>query len=364
MAVSLYRTENKVKPIEAHRPTLSKQELVSVLDCLINDRLGPGKIVQSFEKSFANTFSYKHVHAVNSLASAYHLALMALEVKAGETILMSALAPVQAYDAAKYVGAIPELVDVERGAFHPSQETLEARLNSDEAPPRVFILDHTFGAYAGLDIKPLKDKGVKIVEDFTGLVGSQIGESFSGTEGHLSICGLSEFDLLTTGNGAALITGNQNLHSRLNSMRYGPKREAGSVAYDYRLGDFQAAMGFDQLSRLGIINPRRKKIGQKYLETLRATKHETYFKSPEVDGYLKFPVIVNRARDEVKRYFNSLQIGITRVCDAPLHHLTGQPRLEFPNAERIYQKGVSIPIYPNLTSNNVERIGSSLRGLL
>ena len=80
MAVSLFRTENKVKPIEAHRPTLSKQELESVLDCLINEQLGPGRIVQRFEKTFAGTFQYKNVLAVNSLAAAYHLAFLALEI--------------------------------------------------------------------------------------------------------------------------------------------------------------------------------------------------------------------------------------------------------------------------------------------
>jgi perosamine synthetase len=170
------------------------------------------------------------------------------------------------------------------------------------------------------------------------------------------VCGLSEYDLLTTGNGAVIVTQDPKLYKTLHALRYGAKRPEGSIAYDYGLEDFQAAMGLDQLSRLGVTLARRKKIAQKYLETLRTTRHEAYFKHMGVDGYLRFPVIINKSHDEVLRYFASLQIGVGRAIESPLHHILGLARLEFPNAERIYQKSVSIPIYPGLTANNVERI--------
>ena len=365
MALQLYRTEKKITTIEAHRPSLSKMELESVLDCLINDQLGPGIVTQKFEKIFAGTFKYKHVLAVNSLAAAYHMAFLALELKPGERVLMSALSPVQAYDAVRYVGAEPVLVDVAQNSFHPDPAVVQARFEEQgEEKPTVLVLDHTYGSRSPLDPNFFKDMGVKIVEDFTGLVGSDVEGEFFGNAGHIAVCGLSEHDLVTTGNGAVTVTSNNNLFKRLTNLLYGAKREPGSVAYDCRLGDFQAALGIDQLSRLGVTIQRRKKIGQKYLETLRATKHETYFKEPGIDAYLQFPVIINRNQDEVRRYFNSLQIGVTRATENPLHHLMDLPKMEFANAERIFRKALSIPAYPSLTANNVERIASSLRGLL
>ena len=123
-------------------------------------------------------------------------------------------------------------------------------------------------------------------------------------------------------------------------------------------------MGLVQLSRIGVTLNRRRKIGQKYLETLRSTRHTSYFTEPGIDSYLRFPVVVDKSHNEVKRYFNSLQIGVERACDPALHRLLGRPGLEYPNGERMYRKAITIPIYPNLTANNVDRIASSLRGLI
>ncbi len=365
--VNIYR-EKKNKPIEASKPTLSRQELESVLDCLIHDRLGSGDITRKLEKSFASTFHYKHVLAVNSLSAGYHLAFLALGVGKDDTVLMSAVSPVAACDAARYVGADVRLIDLDRNSFHPSNENLQALLEKMENEtgklPSVYILDHSFGSVSPVETASLKAKGIRIIEDFTGLVGSDEDGVVFGNTGHIALCGLSEQDIITTGNGAILVTSDPKLQGRLSSMRYGGKRVPELPAYDYRLEDFQSAMGLDQISHLGLILPRRKKIGQKYMETLRLTPHESYFRRPAIDAYLKFPVVINKNGDEVKRYFASLQIGVMSAVETPLHHLLGLPRMEYPNTERLYQKGIAIPIYPNLTANNVERICSSLRGIV
>jgi len=391
----LYLNEKKVRPIEAHRPTLTRQELESVLNCLIEDRLGQGDITRRFERAFANAFGYKHVLAVNSLAAAYHLAYLALEMQPGDPVVVSALAPIQACDALRYCGGRPVVVDAARGSFHPDSEALlqklreargpgeaqlenvedgssvavdeastEASAATPEARQAFYVYEHSFGSPSTAPIQEIAALGVKMVEDFTGLVGSERNGEYFGRSAPIGVCGLSEYDLLTTGNGAVIVTQDPKLFKKLQGMRYGVRRNATELAFDYRLEDFQAAMGLDQLSRLGITLARRKKIGQKYLETLRTTRHETYFKEPGVDAYLHFPVLVNKASEEVQRYFSSLQIGVSKALDPPVHHALGLPRLEFPNAERMYQKGVCVPIYPALTANNVERIASSLRGLI
>lgn len=379
-SVSLYLNDKKPKPIEAHRPSLSKRELESVLDCLIQDRLSQGDITRRFERGFANAFGYKHVLAVNSLAAAYHLSYLALGLEKDSPVVMSAIAPIQALDGARYAGTTPVLVDVDRGSFHPAPEAVYEKIDQlrgahtepetapdapiENAANVVFIMDHTFGSVSPIDAAELQNRGAKIIEDFTGLVGSDRDGEYFGKSGHLAVCGLSEYDLLTTGNGAVIVTQDPKLYRVLHALRYGAKRDEGSIAFDYGLEDFQAAMGLDQLSRLGVTLARRKKIAQKYLETLRTTRHEAYFKSMGVDGYLRFPVVINKSHDEVLRYFASLQIGVGRAVENPLHHILGLARLEFPNAERIYQKSVTIPIYPALTANNVERIAMSLRGLI
>lgn len=409
--VGLYKSEKKIKPIDAHRPTLSKREIESVLNCLIEDKLGSGEVTRRFERVFANSFGFRHALAVNSLTSAYHLAFLGLGIGPGDRVILSALAPLAACDALRYVGAEPILLDVARGSFHPEEEQIWQLIqdlnrtgqadgavspaveqtqaidtdpscaNSDAevvdinnalqdpgaaAGQICLVLDHSFGSVHRLDAEKLRAENIKIIEDFTGLVGSTVQPDgdFFGKQGHVAICGLAEFDLLTTGNGAMLISSEPRLHGRLHSLRYGGKRKKGAIAYDYRLEDFQAAMGLDQLGRLGITLARRKKIGQKYLESLRTTRHENFFKESGVDAYLQFPVVFNKNMEEVLRYYASLQIGVVRAVAYPLHHVLNLPRMQYPNAERFYQRAVSVPIYPALTANNVERISSSVRGLI
>lgn len=360
--------EKTVRAIEAHRPTISKMELESVLDCLINDQLGSGELVRKFEKSLAGALNFKHALAVNSLMSAYHLAYLALDLQAGDSVLMSALAPVEACDAAHLVGARVFVVDVDRNSFHPSEESIAKKIQEIESatgkPPSAFIFDHTFGSISPLNPVQFLEKEIKIIEDITGMVGVFPEEHEIGQTGHLTVCGLSDEDLLTTGNGGILFTTSPAMQGKLSAMRYGGKRLKNSVAFDYRMEDFKAALGLGQSSNLGILINRRQKIGLKYQETLRLTKHESYFRKPGSDAYLRFPVVISKNSEEVKRYFNSLHIGIRPSIENPVHHVLDLPRLEYPNAERIYQKGISIPLYPNLTANNVERICSSLRGLV
>ena len=372
-SVGLYKNENKSRTrIEAHRPTLSKQELESVLDCLIEDRLGSGTVTRRFERTFAQACGSRHALAVNSLGAAYHLAFLGLGAGPNTRVLMSALAPVAACDAARYTGARVELIDVDRESFHPAPDLYQERAKAllaesgDGAEPDlVCLVDHSFGSFFRLPVEELPARGARILEDFTGLVGTQVEDSeASGRLGQVSVCGFSEYDLITTGNGGMILTGDSRTHGQMQALRYGGPREKGSLAYDYRLEDFQAAMGLDQLSRLGVTLARRKRIGVKYLETVRSTRHVTHFREPEIDCYLQFPVILNKNMDEALRYFAALQIGVERSAEMPLHHLLDLPRLEYPNAERFYQRALNLPIYPSLTANNVERVASALRGLI
>lgn len=375
-SVNLYRKQQINHYIEAQRPTLGKRELESVLDCLIADRLSQGQITRRFERLFCSTFGFKHALALNSTTAAYHLAFLALELGANDHIILSGLGSVAACDAARYVSAKTHLVDVEQSSFHPSQDAImklirelkeQVKQEATEKPKIVFVWEHSFGSPMDFDLGALDDEtGVVVIEDFTGMLACERDDGFFGTQGTFGICAFGEYDLLTTGNGAMLTTFGPRLYQLVHGMRYGAenKRKVHSLAYDYRLGDFQTAIGIEQLSLLGNHLARRKKIGQRYLESLSRTPHESYFKKPGTDSYLRFPVIINKEAAQVERYFRSLQIGISRITETPLHHLLGRAPMEFPNAERLFRRSLCIPLYPSLGSNSIERVSSALRGIV
>jgi len=368
MARHLYQTEKKTTPIEAARPTLSRQDLESVLDCLIHDNLNTGMVASRLEKQVAQAMTFKQVTALNSLGAAYHLALLGLGIGPGDSVLLSVIAPIQAADAIRYCGATPVLVDIEQNSFHPTSagylEKSAACEQETGKAPVACILDHTFGSPARATLEALRAENIPVLEDITGLIGTEMDDAYAGSRSLVAVCGMSEYDLITTGNGGLVITTDAGIHKKIQELRYGAARQPGSLAYDYRLEDFQAAIGLVQLSRLGVTLARRRKIGTRYLETIRQTDHETYFQNPGLDSFLRFPVLIHKNHEEIKRYFAALHIGIDRAISEPLHRLLDLPRMEYPNGERLFRKAIAIPVYPGLTATNVERIAASLRGLV
>ena len=367
--LKLYTKEHKNKPIPVNLPTLSKRELEAVLDCLIADQLSQGSITKNFENIFSNTFGHRHALAVNSLTAAFHLAYLALDLKAGDCVILNPLSSEAACDAARYLTTTVYLIDIDQNSFHPAQEDILELISELKAKVQpnakiCYVADHNLGSPIPYSLTKLREAGAVIVEDFTSLVGAQKKDGYFGKEGLLAVCGFSQYDLVTVGNGAMLVTDNSQLYKKAHSLRYGAKREPTSIAYDYRLGDFQTAMGIHQINHLGLNLARRKKIALRYLESLRSTKHSTYFKNPESDTYLRFPVCIHKEPDQVKHYFRSLQIGISKITSIPLHHLLGLAPLQFPNTERLFRRSICLPLYPNLSSSNIERICNALLNLV
>ncbi|MCB1159567.1 MAG: DegT/DnrJ/EryC1/StrS aminotransferase family protein, partial [Leptospiraceae bacterium] len=261
--------------IEYDKPTISKGELKTVLECLVEDQLYTGSIVERFEKEFRSTFQFKYSLSVNSLFAAYHLSLLALGVKAGDRVLLSSFAPLQALDALFLIGAEPVPLELGKSSFHPSPEDLQKKIKEKE--PKAIILDHTFGCL--LNFKNYDLANIPVIEDYSEALGADLEEIPVGKQGTLSICGLAENHVITTGNGAMISSNDANLHNFMKNLRFNPTapRKDRSPRFEYNLIDYQAAMGIEQLSKLGLIIERKKKIAQVYLQAVMAASHETYF---------------------------------------------------------------------------------------
>lgn len=353
---------NSRKNIDFHKPTLSKEELQTVLDCLVDDLMDTGSIVEKFEKDFKSTFKLKNVISVNSLFAAYHLTLLSLGVKEGDSVLMSAMAPLPALYAVLLVKARPVLVDLAKSSFHMDPEIFLSKKNSEN--PVVILLDHPFGCIQNLSKYEVGD--TPVIEDYSEALGADSETISVGKQGSVSICGLAPMHVITTGNGAFITTPNDTLAETIRSYKYLPglkKKSTSMIKFEYNLLDFQAAIGIEQISKLGVIIERKKKIAQVYLQAVMSSSHETYFQKASEDQFNRFPVIVSKSFDEVDRYYKSLQIGIDRVIQEPLYKILGLQNQDYPNTERLYQRGHCIPIYPNLTKDNVSRISNSIKGL-
>lgn len=135
------------------------------------------------------------------------------------------------------------------------------------------------------------------------------------------------------------------------------------MRFDYAITDYQAAMGMEQLGNLAAIIERRRRIGVLYKEAIEKSRLKTYFTNAEADVCASFPVIAETDIEHTQRYFASLHIETRRIFpNGPLHQIMGLNTLDFPNAERLYQRSLLLPLYPMLNKPSVEKITAAIRG--
>jgi dTDP-4-amino-4,6-dideoxygalactose transaminase len=356
--------------IQYLRPTLSRNELKSVLESLVMEEVSFGQGVLNFEKAFARTFDFQHAAAVDSYTSAFHLALLACELTKEDEIILPVSAPLAVFDAVNYVGAKVVLLDLAKDSFHPEVEQIFAAVTKKT---KVIYLPYSFGSYK--DFRPLyeclessglrngKAQRVRVIEDISHIVGHEFNGRLAGSDADIAIAGLNEDHLMTIGKGAVVLTDSHNLFAIIKDLRVQGGNRPYRVRFDYTITDYQAAMGMEQLGNLAAIIERRRRIGVLYKEAVAVSRLKTYFNAPEADVCGAFPVIGEAEISHMQRYFSSLQIETRRVFpNGPLHHIMGLNPLDFPNGERIYQRGLLLPLYPMLNKAAVEKITAAIRG--
>ena len=366
-----------------NRPTLSKKELQSVLECMVHDEISFGNVVRNFEKQAAETFEFQHAMASPSLNAAYHLAFLSLEISEGDEVILPVNSSVAALDAIGYIGAKPVLVDIGRNSLHPEIEDIQKKVTENT---KAILLHYAHGAYKnygnlraslrgekieGSPDTKIKDnssqyKQIKIIEDISYIAGRETPSGFVGSEADIVILGLNEDMIITMGRGALIMTNSRNIFSFARDLRNHAVGKTYKMRYDYTITDYQAAMGLEQLGHIASILERRKKIGHVYLDVMKQLLNKDrlqhYFQNPDMDAYGSFPVLFDANLEHTAKFFKSLRIDVKRVMlPGPMHHMLGLPENDFANAERLYQKAVLIPLYPNLTKSSVERISSALK---
>lgn len=367
----LQQSSPKKQGIVYLRPTLTRNDLKSVLESLVHDEISFGQVVVNFEKEFASTFEFQRGLSADSLTAAYHLAYLAFETQKGDEVVLPSSASIAALDALSYIGAVPKLIDTDREGFHPSVEQYLAAINENT---RAVVIHYSFGSFKDYSLlrekieqinaqsgKAAKHK-IRIIEDISYIAGLEFKGQFVGSDADIAIAGLNEDNLMTIGKGAMLLTDSNSLYAMIKDLRYQGGNRPYKVRFDYTITDYQAAMGLEQLGNLSAIIERRRKIAQVYLEALRHSQLKTAFLGCESDAYGAFPVFSEQSLEHMTRYFQSLNIETRRVYPAgPLHQQLGLPVSDFANTERLYQRGLQIPLYPYLTKMNVERISGALK---
>lgn len=372
--------------IPFHRPSIGDREKAAVMAVLDSGWLTTGERTVEFEAAIRAHLGVRHAVAVNSATAALHLALEALGVGPEDEVIVPAYTFAASGETVRYLGARPRIADVDTKTLNLNVETIRPQLRPTT---RAIQVVHFGGLVA--DMAPIMafahEHGLAVVEDAAhALPASRAGRQ-AAAWGDANALSFYATKTVTTGEGGMLTTDSDEIADRARVMRlHGISRDAwkrysagGSwfyeiedVGFKYNLTDIAAALGLVQLERAEEMRVERERVAMRYDELLKQHDLVDLVDLPEhappgdVHAWHLYPLRLRLDRLAVSReaVIDALKgdgIG-TSVHFIPLHlhpyyrRTYGYAAGDFPVAEREYAREISLPIYPDLTDSQIERV--------
>jgi len=259
--------------IKLAKPNISEEAIKKASDVIRSGNLVQGKYVKEFEESLCRYLNVKNAIVVSSGTAALHLALLVLDIKKGDEVIVPAFTFPATANVVEIVGAKPIFVDITLDDFCIDTSKIEEKITSNT---KVIIPVHEFGQAAKMDdiMNIAKKYNLKIMEDAACALGAEINNKKVGTFGDLGCFSFHPRKAITTGEGGAIVTNNDVLAEKLRALRnHGISLVNNKVDFiyaglNYRMTDFQAALGLVQLSEIENIIEQRIKIANLYDDKL------------------------------------------------------------------------------------------------
>ena len=318
-------------------------------------QIAQGPEIVAFERAVAARAGRPAAAAVSSGSAALELALRALDVGAGNEVLIPTFACDALHHAVARCGATPVLADADPETLSLSVADAKRRLSRHA---RALVVPHAFGLPVDLD--RFATIGLPIVEDCAQAFGVTHGGRPLGAHGDVAVCSFYATKLLTTGEGG-MVLGSADRIARVRDGRDYDERRDLVPRFNYKLTDMQAALGRRQLGRLDAFIARRRAIARRYRAALAGAPCTVPVDVPE-HVYHRFVIRVAADVDTVIERLATRGIVARRPVYRPLHRALG--RDGFPEADRLWAECLSLPCYPLLTDADADRVASAVREAL
>lgn len=372
------------------RQSVGTEEARVVRDSLLSDWLTQGPRVEEFETSLNRVCGSAHAIAVSHGTTALYLACRAAGLGPGDRFLTSPITFVATANAGLLCGAEPVFADIDAETLNLDVD-LAARLIHKDKRIKVVLPVHMGGRVCELDrlAAACAERGVTVIEDACHAIGGrwQDGDGTWHTVGDGAFSAMTCFSFhpvktVTTGEGGAVVTNDEALAERLRLLRnHGITRdparmkdgrepwhyEMQELSLNGRLTDFQAAMGQVQLDKMPRLKRRRLELVQRYDEAFADLDGVTPQSRPADDDSCWHLMII-RTRGRTGLYEYLLQQDIqTQVHYIPVHtqpyyqERFGFRKGAFPVAEKYYAQALSLPLYPDLSNEDQDRVIAAVR---
>ena len=370
------------KYLAFHRPSIGEEEIKEVVEVLRSGWLTTGSKTKQFEDKFSEYVGSKHSVAVNSCTSALHLALNAIGLQENDEVILPTMTFAATGEVVTYFNAKPVLVDCEEDTLLIDPSKIEEKISKRT---KAIIPVHYGGHACDMDkiLEIARNYDLKVIEDAAHSLPTKYKAKMIGTVGNVTCFSFYATKTITTGEGGMACTDDDEFAENMRIMSlHGISKDAwkryfteGSwyyevieAGYKYNMTDIAAALGLIQLKKCDEFYQRRASIACKYSETLRNLPE---IKTPVVRAYGTHAwhlyaiqlntdsLKINRSQfiEEMKK--NGIGCSVHFI---PLHlhpfyvKAFGFKPEDFPVSTQVYERVVSLPIYPKMTDEEVEYV--------
>jgi dTDP-4-amino-4,6-dideoxygalactose transaminase len=351
--------------------------------------LTTGPAVTKFEKSLSEYCNTKFVTLISNGTAALHAACFAAGIKEGDEVIVSSITFAASSNAVLYCGGTPVFADIDKDNWNVDVEDVERKITAKTKA--IIAVDFTGQVVKLNELKSLcKKHNLVLIEDAAHSLGSKYNNQPVGGIADLTTFSFHPVKHITTGEGGAILTNNPEYDLKLKMFRahgitrdpklmasnpYNGFYEQQFLGFNYRITDFQAALGLSQFKRLNKIIKRKKEISQIYNKFLSQFPEIILQKEiPESDANKHLYIIklnkelLNCSRDLFYKELNNenvgLQVHYIPVYLHPYYQSLGYKKGLCPNAEKLFESIITIPYFYGLSNRNAKLIIKAIKKVI
>ncbi len=369
------------------RQWIDEDDVKAVAEALTDDLITCGPRVAALEKKLCEVTGAKYAVAVSNGTAALHCACIAAGIGAGDEVITSPITFAASANCAVYVGATPVFADIDPETYNIDPDSIEAHI-TDKTKAVVAV------AYTGQSveydrIQKICDKhGLILITDAAHAIGTKYNGQPVGSIGDMTCFSFHPVKTVTSGEGGAITTNDPELYKKLRlASQHGIVRnpddlvhesdgawyyEMQELGFNYRLTDIQSALLISQLDKLQKFSDRRKEIVNKYNEAFKDVPEIIVQKEiPESDTTRHLYVIqldLDKLKCTRREFFDALsaenvqpQVHYVPVYYFPFYEKRGYEKGLCPEAEKLYNGMMSIPLYPLMTDSDVDDVITAVK---
>jgi len=372
------------------QPSITEADIAAVSEVLRSGWITTGPKTAEFEQKFCEYVGCQGAVALTSATAGMHLALKALGIGAGDEVITPSMTWVSTVNLIVLAGATPVFADIDKDTLMASRDTIEQCIT-----PRTRLIIPVHFAGAAVELGPIRrlaeEQNLMLLEDAAHALGTHYMGEHVGRKG-TSIFSFHPIKNITTGEGGMFCSSDQVLLDRVRQLKFhglgvdaydrqtqgrSPQAQVLEPGYKYNMTDISAALGISQLARVEEFNARRAELAARYIERLEEVDEILPLSVPAYPMKHAWHLFIVRldtdkarlSRDDFMRELKQRNIG-TGLHFRAVHlqryytESMGMRRGMLPNTEWNSDRICSLPLFPEMTYNDVDDVVNAIKECL